>query len=124
MNTQGVSPESCKPHERGWDKVSNWQKYQYLWYNQGVHQVFNINHTNVTKIKDTQTPFEPEGRYQNHQTTPTLLQVHKEQETIIGQTHQAGIINTVGGILWKLKDDAVTAKRNIFRKGKNQTHIP
>lgn len=30
-------------------KVPNWHKYQYLWYNQGVPQGFNIYRTNVFK---------------------------------------------------------------------------
>ena len=62
-------------------------------------QGFNTNHINVFKIKDTHKPFEPEGMYQKDQTTPMLLQVHEEQETIIEQTYEAGMTNVPGGIL-------------------------
>lgn len=67
--------------------------------------------------------FEPEWIYQKRETTPAFLQVHEEQEAITGQTHEAGIIDIVGDILWKLKDDAVTAKCSIFRNGQNHIHV-
>ena len=62
-------------------------------------QGFNIKHTNVIKIKGTRRHFNQRECIKKDQTTPTLSQVHREQETFIGQTHEVGIKNAAGGIL-------------------------
>lgn len=42
---------------------------------------------------------------------------------IMGQTHEVGMMNISGGILWKWKDDAITAKWYIFGEGESHINI-
>lgn len=69
-----MSLESCQPPESTWDKIFKLTK--------GPICAGSGCHTNAMKIKDTCKPFLPEEMHQKDQTTPTLLQVPEEQETV------------------------------------------